>query len=95
MMAKARKKPATETLTDVIRARIKGLGLTMYAVGKMSGIDAATILRFLNGERTLTLRTAEKLCEALDLVLVVRPGSTLYMDLIREREEREREERGE
>jgi plasmid maintenance system antidote protein VapI len=88
MKTKTPKKPATETLTGVITARIRALGLTNYAAGKMSGIDAATILRFLNGERSLTLKTAEKLCQALDLVLVVRPGSTLYMDLVREREER-------
>jgi transcriptional regulator with XRE-family HTH domain len=87
-MARARKKPEANTLTDVIAGRIRTLGLTHYAVGKMAGIDAATIMRFANGERTLTLRTAEKLCQALDLVLVVRPDSTLSLDLLREREER-------
>jgi hypothetical protein len=76
-MARAGKKPEKDSLTGVIAARIRGLGLTHYAVGKMSGVDGATILRFMTGERTLTLRTAEKLCRALDLVLVARPDSTL------------------
>ncbi len=88
MATKTRKKPALDTLSGVIAARIKGLGLTNYAAGKMSGIDAASILRFLNGERSLTLKTAAKLCEALDLVLVIKPSSTLSLDLVRQREER-------
>ncbi len=77
LMAKTRKKPTPESLTGVMTARIRALGLTPYAVAKMSGIDTATIMRFLNAERTLTLRTAQKLCAALDLVLVVRPASKL------------------
>lgn len=87
-MVKTRKRKPTGILSGMIADRIRGLKLTPYAAGKMSGIDNATILRFLNGERTLTLNTAEKICKALDLVLVVRPGSTLCLDLIREREER-------
>jgi hypothetical protein len=44
----------------------------------------------LTGERSLTLATADKLCEALDLMLFVKPNSTLALDLVREREAKER-----
>jgi len=85
---KASKKPPVDTLTGALADRIKGLGLTSYAVSKRSGVDVGTVSRFVNGQRTLTLRTAEKLCEALDMVLIPRPGSTLPLDIVREREER-------
>jgi len=67
---------------------LPGLGLTNYAVGEISGIDAATILRLMSGEPTLTIRTAEKEREALDMVFVPRPGRTLPLDIVRDRGER-------
>jgi hypothetical protein len=48
---------------------MRALELTAYAASKLSGVSTTVIQRFLNGERTLTLRTAEKLCGALDLTL--------------------------
>jgi plasmid maintenance system antidote protein VapI len=50
-------------------------------------MPATTIQRFLSGKRGLTLKTADKLAKRLDLVLMTRPGSTLAIDLVREREE--------
>ena len=61
------------------------LHLTPYAVGKMSRTDISTILRLINGERSPTLDTADRICRALDLVLVTRAGSTLAVDLERDR----------
>ncbi len=84
MGAKQPKRSEAESLEDVIKARIKTLGLSAYAVGKQTGINAVVIQRFLNGERGINLATAEKLCSALDLVLVERPGSTLGSDLEQE-----------
>ena len=75
-------------MSDIIAERIKALGLTAYRVAKMSGISAVMVQRFLNGERGLTLVTADKLCKALHLELTVKPGSTLYTDLARERWEK-------
>jgi transcriptional regulator with XRE-family HTH domain len=77
-------------LEQTIKDRMKSLNLTAYAVGKMSGISPTVIQRFLNGERGLTLATADKLCQVMDLGLFVKPGSTLSLDLIREREAKER-----
>jgi plasmid maintenance system antidote protein VapI len=76
-------------MAGIIADRIKGLGLTAYRVAKISGVSAVMVQRFLNGERGLTLATADKICKALDLVLAVRPGSTLHIDVVRERWEKE------
>jgi plasmid maintenance system antidote protein VapI len=76
-------------LEEAIRNRIRALNLTPYRVGKMTGVDASVIQRFLNGERGLTLATSDKLCQALDLTLSVKPDSTLALDLVREREVKE------
>jgi plasmid maintenance system antidote protein VapI len=86
-MGKTRKPNApVGMLEGAIRDRIQGLNLTPYRVGKMTGVDASVIQRFMAGERSLTLGTAEKLAKALDLVLVTKPSSTLALDLVRERE---------
>jgi plasmid maintenance system antidote protein VapI len=53
----------------------------------MSGMPVTKIQRFLSGKRGLTLKTADKLAKALDMVLMTRPGSTLAIDVVREREE--------
>jgi len=43
---------------------------TAYRLSKDTGIHHSVILRFKNGERSLTLSTASKLVEALGLELV-------------------------
>ena len=42
-------------LEEAIKDRMKSLGLTAYAAGKLSGMSPTTIQRFLNGQRGLTL----------------------------------------
>jgi transcriptional regulator with XRE-family HTH domain len=73
-MGKRHKRPEPDTLTGVIAARIKSLGLSAYAVAKMSGTDTSTVRRLIIGERTPTLDTADRICKAIDLVLVVKPN---------------------
>lgn len=75
MGKKRSKRPAAETLAGSIKARIKALDLSAYRLAQMSGVNAVVIQRFLNGERDIKLDTAEKLCQALDLVLVPRPAT--------------------
>jgi len=69
-------KKRSSMLATAIKAQIKARKLTAYALGKASGVDAVVIQRFLNGERSITLGTAERLCHELDLVLVPRSEST-------------------
>ena len=85
--------PPTNMLETAIRDRIRSLNLTPYRVAKMTKVDASVIQRFMASERSLTLATAKKLAKALDMVLIIRPGSTLSLDLVRAHEEaRERRE---
>jgi DNA-binding phage protein len=65
-----RKKRAPEPIASVIKATMKARGLTAYALGKASGVSVTIISRWLNGERSPSLGTIEKLVTALNLVLV-------------------------
>jgi antitoxin component HigA of HigAB toxin-antitoxin module len=58
------------SLSATIAAIIKARGITSYALSKASGVHGSVIQRFVNGERGLTLETAEKLVQALGLILV-------------------------
>jgi plasmid maintenance system antidote protein VapI len=49
------------------------VGLSACAVATMSGTDTSTVRRLITGERTPTLDTADRICKAIDLVLVVKP----------------------
>ncbi len=66
-------------------ARIKALGVSAYWVAQRSDTDTSTVRRLIKGERMPTLDTADRIIKALDLVLTTRPGSTLALDLVRER----------
>ena len=64
-MSKKRK-----TLDEQILQVVKERGLTGYGLAKMSGVSQTIICRFINRERSPTLRTANKIVAALGLVLV-------------------------
>lgn len=68
-MAKKVQRKAAEpgTLADLIRATIKRRELSGYAVAKLSGVNVAAVNRFLSGERSLTLESADKIMRALGL----------------------------
>jgi hypothetical protein len=68
----ARKKPVPSTLSAVLLRTIKERGLTSYELGKRTGVSWTVYHRFMAGERSLSLPTAEKLAEALGLELVPR-----------------------
>ena len=52
-----------------LRKAVRDSGLTRYAVAKGEGVDVAALLRFMSGERTLTLHTAGRLAAFLGLEL--------------------------
>ena len=60
------------SLSEALKSRIKGRGLTAYAVAKMAEVRPHVVQRFLNGERGLTLATADKLALVLGLELIPR-----------------------
>jgi plasmid maintenance system antidote protein VapI len=87
--AKKFNRPDRDSLAGMIAARVSELNLTAYRVAKMSGVDVSVIQRLIDGDRSPTLETADRICKALDLVLMIRPGSTLALDLQRERADSE------
>jgi transcriptional regulator with XRE-family HTH domain len=71
-MSKSKRQP---TLTDVLRAAIQQSGLTVYRIGKATGIDAANLGRFVRGELSVRLDKADKLAAYLGLRLVPDPDA--------------------
>ncbi len=57
-------------LDKQIRAAFKRSGLTIYRLAKKSGVSQPVVSRFVNGRRGITLATASKLVNVLDLELV-------------------------
>jgi plasmid maintenance system antidote protein VapI len=57
-------------LEEVLRRAIRGSGLTRYAVAKGAELNTSQLLRFVAGERSLTLPAATKLARFLGLGLV-------------------------
>jgi transcriptional regulator with XRE-family HTH domain len=67
-------KPQT-TLTDAIRAAIQQSGLTVYRIGKATGIDEANLGRFARGEMSIRLDKADKLAAYFGLRLTPDPDA--------------------
>jgi len=64
------------TLTDALRGAIERSGLTVYRIGKATGIDAANLGRFVRGELSIRLDKADRLAACLGLHLVPDPDAT-------------------
>jgi hypothetical protein len=64
--------PPAQDWRAIIADRIVDDDYSFNALGHESGVSPAVIMRFVKGERDIRLATAEKLCAALDLVLVPR-----------------------
>jgi len=56
-------------IQEQLRQAIEESPVTQYRLAKVSGIDKGILSRFIRGERTITLATAARLAEALDLEL--------------------------
>jgi plasmid maintenance system antidote protein VapI len=54
------------TMSQALRAEIIRSKKTRYAIAVGAGIDHAVLRRFINGERDITLQTADKLSPRLD-----------------------------
>ena len=63
------------TLTEALLQAIERRSESLYRLAKDSGIDYGTLHRFTNGARTLTLDTADRLAEFLELELKPRTKS--------------------
>ena len=66
--------PASEgnSLVVHLREAIKHSGQSLYQLAQATGVGRDRLSRFLRGERDLTLEAADRLCQALGLVLTKR-----------------------
>jgi transcriptional regulator with XRE-family HTH domain len=65
----ARKESEPQDWSAIIRERIEAEGWSTADLAAFSGVNHAQLSRFLSGQRSLTLRTAQRLCHALGLTL--------------------------
>ena len=57
-------------LSDQVRRAIEDSGETRYAICKATGLDNATLCRFMSGERGLSTTALDTLAEYLELSIV-------------------------
>ena len=58
---------------DRLRQAIRDSDKTRYRLAKKSGISESALSRLMSGERGLSIEAAEKLAEALELEIIIRP----------------------
>ena len=62
------------TLSDQIRAAVDDSGMSRYRICLETGIDQASMSRFMAGKAGLTLDRIDRLAALLDLRVVSGPG---------------------
>ena len=67
-MAKTRRK-AAKTISEQLREAIGKSSLSAYELAEAAGVDRSVLSRFLNGKRSITLETFDRLAEVLKLRL--------------------------
>jgi transcriptional regulator with XRE-family HTH domain len=70
----ARSRSDTRLLAEQLRAEVQACGLSSYKLGQLAGVDPRQVDRFVAGDRDLTLGTAAKLAQVLELELCRRRG---------------------
>ena len=58
-------------LSDQIRRAIETCGKTRYQIAKETGVDAATLCRFLQGKHGLSMETLDRIGECIGMQVVV------------------------
>ncbi len=61
------------SIAEQLRLAIEQSGKSRYRIAQESGVAEAVLSRFMSGERDLKLSTANKLCEAMGLRVVLEP----------------------
>ena len=56
-------------MIELLRTAVRRSGRSLNELGRVCGVDATRLSRFLRGQRTLILPAAERLCEALGYTL--------------------------
>ena len=60
-------KKQAKQFSDEIRSAVENSGLTRYRIAKETGIDAAALCRFVQGQVGLTMENLDKLAECIGL----------------------------
>jgi predicted XRE-type DNA-binding protein len=68
----ARKRARRPKVSEQVRRAIAGCGLTRYRISQLTGIDQASLTKFMSGERGLSTTALDTLGELLDLEVVMR-----------------------
>ena len=55
------------TLGETLRRANRESGMTRYAIAEQSGVDEGTLSKFVRGQKTITIETADKLMRLLGL----------------------------
>ena len=66
----AKKRP--KKLSDQIRQAIETCGKSRYQIAKESGVDAATLCRFVQGQHGLLMDSLDRIAECIGLQVVVK-----------------------
>lgn len=61
-------------LMDEIRKAMKASEKTRYRLWKETGIDQSHLFKLWNGEAGLSVQNLERLAEALELEIIIRPA---------------------
>ena len=69
------RKAARPTLSSVLQREISTCGVSLRQTARDSGVDMAVLSRFVNGERTITLETADRLAGHFGYVLKREKGA--------------------
>lgn len=69
---KMRRRKRKTNMSDQIRAAIEASGITRYRIWKETGIDEATLSRFMSGKAGLSMKALDALADYLDLEVVMR-----------------------
>jgi predicted transcriptional regulator len=68
--------PIMASVTETLRAALKGCGQTRYAVSKATGIPESTLSRFVAGGKPLRGENIDVLANYLGLVLTAKATKT-------------------
>ena len=60
-------------ITEQLQEAIRSSGTSRYSISKRTGIDQALLCRFLKGQSALSLESADKVLDVLELEIVIRP----------------------
>ena len=70
------KKKATTTVSEALKQAIVDSGISLYRIAKDAEVGYASLHRFMNSERSVSMEVFDKLCGLLELELTPRSPQT-------------------